>query len=83
MDRCSRALAKWEADMMIRWQGKFYLTFRPGDIVVDRADPRHQGRVVLCKGLRIGVRWENGWLSEMDARHLILAHRHPEMEFHR
>lgn len=43
-----------------------------GDIVVDRRDPRHEGRVeAVIQGAYARVRWtENQWLSDIPLRHI-------------
>jgi len=45
--------------------------FRAGDRVIDVRDPRFTGRVdaALSTGVVV-VTWENGWKSDIHARHL-------------
>lgn len=56
----------------------YFVAFGAGDRVVDKSDPRHEGRVnAVFYSTTIRVRWDNGWQSDVDARHLTLVSRCP------
>ena len=48
-----------------------WIKLRTGYIVIDRDDPRHQGRVeAIRNGAVVVVKWDNGWTSKVPIEKL-------------
>ena len=55
-----------------------WMKLRCGDLVTDRHDDRHVGRVEAIRhGAFALVRWQNGWVSEVPIQSLRLTTPRP------